>query len=220
MGIARNLEKRLERLADGLSATLFRGRMHPVDLANRLVRQADLMVVETPTGPTIPNAFSVAVNPDDLASDIDPRRIEEELSHTLDVTATDRGWGIGGPVSVRINTDKSVGRGSIRCEARPVPADLPVWGGLSEHRGERAFALSDNRVVVGRSSDAAVTLEEPEVSRHHAVLFREGGRLWIADLGSSNGTAVNGYQLGPEPLEVGPNDMLSFGPATFALRIG
>ena len=40
MGLARNLERRLEKLVDGLSATVFRGRMHPVDLANRLVRQA------------------------------------------------------------------------------------------------------------------------------------------------------------------------------------
>ena len=220
MGIARNLEKRLERLADGLSATLFRGRMHPVDLANRLVRQADLMVVETATGPSIPNAFSVAVNPDDMSPDIDPSRIENELTHTLEVTATDRGWRIGGPILVRISTDKSVGRGSIRCDATPVPAALPAWGRLSEHRGERDFELSDNRVVIGRSSEADVSLDEPEVSRHHAVLFREGGRLWVADLGSSNGTTVNGHQLGPDALEVGPNDMLSFGPTTFALQIG
>jgi hypothetical protein len=220
VGIARNLEKRLERLADGLSATLFRGRMHPVDLANRLVRQADLMVIETATGPSIPNFFSVAVNPDDMASDIDSSRIEAELGHTLDATATDRGWRIGGPVSVRITTDKSVGRGSIRCDASPVPAALPGWGELSEHRGERSFALFDNRVVVGRSSDADITLDDPEVSRHHAVLFRQGGRLWIADLGSSNGTAVNGHQLGSDAIEVGPSDMLSFGTATFALRIG
>lgn len=220
MGIARNLEKRLERLADGLSATLFRGHMHPVDLANRLVRQADLMVSETAAGPGIPNFFSVTVNPDDMAADIDSDQIEKELSHTLDATATDRGWRIGGPVAVRITTDKSVGRGSIRCDAKPIPAALPVWGELAEHRGERSFGLSDNRIVIGRSSDADITLDEPEVSRHHAVLFREGGRLWIADLGSSNGTSVNGYQLGPDALEVGPSDMLSFGPATFALRIG
>ena len=220
VGIARNLEKRLERLADGLSATLFRGRMHPVDLANRLIRQADLMVNEDTTGPYISNVFSVAVNPDDLAADLDQRRIEAELSYTLDATATDRGWRIGGPVAVIVTTDKSVGRGSIRCDATSVPAALPAWGSLTEHRGDRSFGLSDNRVVIGRSSEADITLDEPEVSRQHAVLFRQGGRLWVADLGSANGTAVNGFQLGQDDLEVGQNDMLSFGPTTFALRIG
>ncbi len=219
MGIARNLEKRLERLADGLSATLFRGRMHPVDLANRLVRQADLMVSETAVGPAIPNFSTVVVNPGDLAAEIDAHRIETELSRTLADTATDRGWRIGGPVSVRVTTDDSVGRGSIRCEATPVPAALPSWGELAEHRGDRVFPLSDNRVVVGRSSESDVTLDDPEISRQHAVIFREGARLWLADLRSANGTTVNGQQLGSEPLEIGPGDMLSFGPTTFALRV-
>ena len=161
MGIARNLEKRLERLADGLSATLFRGRMHPVDLANRLVRQADLMVIETTTGPSIPNFFSVAVNPDDMASDVDSNRIEEELSHTLDATATDRGWRTGGPVSVRITADKSVGRGSIRCDATPIPAALPVWGELAEHRFlQTAAAWKERRQTMAASvsRDASVLI--------------------------------------------------------------
>ncbi len=76
MGIARNLEKRLERFADGLSAAIFRGRMQPIDLANRLVRQADLMVIETATGPEIPNFFDVTVGEADLDPDldVDPQR--------------------------------------------------------------------------------------------------------------------------------------------------
>ncbi len=220
VGIARNLEKRLERLADGLSATLFRGRMQPVDLANRLIRQADLMVTETDTGPEIPNFFTVVVNPGDIAVETDSHRLQAELSNALAETADDRGWRTGGPVAVRIATDKSVGRGSIRCDATSIPAALPAWGSLAEHRGDREFELTDNRVVVGRSSDADAVLDEAEVSRHHAVLFREGGRLWIADLGSANGTSVNGQELCQEPLEVGTGDMLSFGPATFALRVG
>ncbi len=71
MGLARNLERRLERLADGISAAVFRGRMHPVDLANRLVRQADLLVVDEPGGPRIPNRFDVWVNKSDMHEGID-----------------------------------------------------------------------------------------------------------------------------------------------------
>jgi hypothetical protein len=219
VGIARNLEKRLERLADGLSATIFRGRMHPVDLANRLVRQADLMVVEEETGPRIPNVFDVAVNEADMDPSLDTTSLGAELSHTLTATAADRGWRTGGPIAVRITVDGSVGRGSIRCSATPVPAELPAWGELAEHRGERTFQLRDNRVVIGRADEADVVVTDSEISRLHAIAFREGGRLWIADLHSANGTLVNGYSVTTEPIEVGSGDMLTFGPTTFALRV-
>ncbi len=193
--------------------------MQPIDLANRLIRQADLMVSETPAGPEIPNFFDVTVSEADLDPDLDVTALSAELAHTLTATAADRGWRTGGPISVRIGTDKSVSRGSIQCTATPVPAELAAWGELSEHRGERSFPLRDNRVVVGRSGDVDITIDEAEVSRMHAVIFREGGRLWLADLGSANGTLVNGYAVAGEPIEVGSGDMLSFGPTTFALRV-
>ena len=193
--------------------------MQPVDLANRLVRQADLMVTEDATGPRIPNFFDVTVSEADVDPNLDTGVLAGELGHTLAATAADRGWRTGGPISVRISVDKSVGRGSIRCEATPVPAEMPSWGDLSEHRGDRSFPLRDNRVVLGRSSEADITIDEPEISRIHAVLFREGGRLWLADLGSANGSLVNGYAVAADPIEVGSGDMLSFGPTTFALRV-
>lgn len=219
MGIARNLERRLERLADGLSAAIFRGKMQPVDLANRLIRQADLLVVDDVTGPSIPNHFDVSVSTADMIEDINTTELTRELSHTLEMTAADRGWRTSGPVFVRLIPDAGVARGSIECSASSVPAQLPAWGELAEHRGERHYPLRDNRVSVGRSGDADVVIESPEVSRLHAVLFREGGRLWLADMGSANGTAVNGTRVAAEPIEVGSGDMLSFGPATFALRV-
>lgn len=219
MGIARNLERRLERLADGISAAVFRGRMHPVDLANRLVRQADLLVVEDPEGPHIPNRFEVWVNDGDIDPGVDTMELTTELQRTLHETAAARGWRIGGPIAVQLRVDPAVSKGSIRCEAISEPAPLKSWGELSEHRGNRVFELGDNRIVVGRSEDADIRLEEHEVSRRHAVVFREGGRVWLTDLGSANGTAINGRAIGTDPVDVGTGDMLSFGPVTFAVRV-
>jgi len=219
VGLARNLERRLERLADGISAAVFRGRMHPVDLANRLVRQADLLVVDDAGGPSIPNRFDVWVNESDMHDSVDRTQLTAELGRTLNDTATDRGWRIGGPIAVHLHVDSSVGKGSIRCEATADPAPITAWGELAEHRGERAFDLGDNRIVIGRSDDAAIRLEEAEISRHHAVVFREAGKLWVSDLGSANGTSVNGRSVGPDPVEIGQGDMLSCGPATFAVRV-
>lgn len=219
MGLARSLERRLERLADGISAAVFRGRMHPVDLANRLVRQADLMVTDHPPGPRIPNRFEVSVNDHDLDPSIDITALTSELERTVHETAAGRGWMIRGPIGVHITTDPTVGRGSIRCTAESEPGALTPWAELAEHRGERSFAIGDNRALVGRASDATIRLDEPQVSRHHAVVFREAEGIWVVDLQSANGTTVNGRVVTYEPAPIGSGDMLSFGPATFALRI-
>ena len=219
MGIARSLERRLERLADGISAAVFRGRMYPVDLANRLVRQADLMVTDHPAGPAIPNHFEVSVNDHDLDPSLDTTALTAELERTVGQTATDRGWMIQGPIRIRITTDSSVRRGSIACSAESQPGDLRPWAQLAEHRGERSFAIGDNRALVGRASDVTIRLEDPEVSRHHAVVFREADGIWVIDLQSANGTTVNGRIVTAEPAPIGSGDMLSFGPATFAERL-
>jgi hypothetical protein len=219
MGIARNLERRLERLVDGLSATVFRGRMHPVDLANRLVRQADLMVSEGLTGATIPNQFTVAVSEDDLDPSLDPQRLTNELAHTLRATAIERGWRIEGAIVVRLLTDPTVGKGSIRCTAVSQPGPIPPWAQLIEHRGDREYDLGDNRILIGRADDADIQLDDAEVSRQHALIFREGTRVWLSDVGSANGTTVNGMPVGTEPHEIGPGDIVGFGPASFAFRL-
>lgn len=218
MKLARELERRMERFVDGLSAAIFRGRMHPVDMANRLVRQADLDVVETPAGPQVPNQYLVRINPGDLNAELDRTELARELVHALAVTAANRGWRTGGPVRVEVDTDDAVSAGTLRCDGSTVPGSLPSWGQLIDVRGSRIIELSDNRVVIGRGDDADATLAETEISRRHAIVFREGGRTWVTDVGSVNGTAVNGTPVATKPVVMGAGDELTLGPATFFFR--
>jgi len=219
MGIAREMERRLERIVDGLSAAVFRGRMHPVDLADRLVRHADLLVEDGLAGATIPNEYTVGVNPRDLSVDgLDRGALEAELAATVAATAAERGWRIEGPIRVHLVDSSTVGQGSIACTPSRVPGGLVPWGQLIEERGSRHFLIGDNRILIGRADDCDIALGEPEVSRYHALVFREAGRVWLADLDSANGTSHNGSRLDPEPVAIAPGDLLGFGPATFAFR--
>jgi FHA domain/Domain of unknown function (DUF1707) len=79
-----------------------------------------------------------------------------------------------------------------------------------------ALPAGDRHVVLGRSRDCDCVLAEPSVSRRHAELRRTGGRWLLRDLGSRNGTRVNGVRLLDEA-EVGPGDRVSFGDARFRL---
>ncbi len=82
-----------------------------------------------------------------------------------------------------------------------------------KHKGKR-LKLPDGETVVGRDPDAQVRIASNEVSRRHCLLIAEGERLKVRDLGSSNGTFVNGTPI-QEDYELQPGDLLVIGPMGF-----
>jgi hypothetical protein len=85
----------------------------------------------------------------------------------------------------------------------PVPLTLPA--------GEQL------RFTIGREPACDMTLADMSVSRWHASLNRDGDGWRLADLGSTNGTRLNGWRV-KEPTAVLPGDLVSFGDATFVLQ--
>jgi FHA domain-containing protein/uncharacterized protein DUF1707 len=81
---------------------------------------------------------------------------------------------------------------------------------LALPRGELA------RLSIGRGPSCDCLLPEESVSRRHAELRREGERWFIRDLGSRNGTRVNGMRV-LEEVEVRPGDRITLGEATYRL---
>ncbi|WP_328876553.1 FtsK/SpoIIIE domain-containing protein [Streptomyces sp. NBC_00287] len=78
--------------------------------------------------------------------------------------------------------------------------------------------LHGGRIEVGRSADADVPLDDPDVSRLHcAVTVAADGRVSIADLGSTNGTTLDGTQVGTRPLRFPPGALLRIGESTLRL---
>jgi hypothetical protein len=68
--------------------------------------------------------------------------------------------------------------------------------------------LSTERIVLGRSRDCDIPLEDPNISRRHAEVVLEDGAWWIVDLGSTNGIEVNGERVDRARLEVGDHIVL------------
>jgi hypothetical protein len=79
-----------------------------------------------------------------------------------------------------------------------------------------ALPAREQEVVLGRSRECDCVLAEPSVSRRHAGLRRDGPRWLLRDLGSRNGTRVNGVRLLDEA-EVAAGDRVSFGDARYRL---
>ncbi|WP_282703598.1 FtsK/SpoIIIE domain-containing protein [Streptomyces sp. CC219B] len=78
--------------------------------------------------------------------------------------------------------------------------------------------LHDGQINVGRSGDADVPLDDPDVSRLHcAVTVTADGRVSVADLGSTNGTTLDGTRVGGRPVRFAPGALLRIGES--ALRL-
>ena len=82
-------------------------------------------------------------------------------------------------------------------------------GSLVLPSGQR-IPLGDRPVTVGRMSDCTIPLNDQNVSRHHAEIAPTGGAYVVRDLGSTNGTMVNGTRIGGEQ-RLSDGDILSFG---------
>lgn len=78
------------------------------------------------------------------------------------------------------------------------------------------FPLDASSLVLGRAGDLPVVLDSPKVSRHHAELVKDPfGRWWVRDLGSRNGTSLNGQRVSHALFE--PGDVLEIGGFTLTL---
>ena len=94
-------------------------------------------------------------------------------------------------------------------------APKPQSGGpkftLSELNGNGVFtADASDRIVIGRKSDCNIILKDSQVSGHHCSVTRRGGSFYVTDMGSTNGTIVNGIQISSET-ELKSGDLIMLG---------
>jgi hypothetical protein len=86
--------------------------------------------------------------------------------------------------------------------ASPVELGLQQEVAVLEWDGQR-HEIAKRRVVIGRSKDADVRIDDPNVSRRHAELQQEGATYWLVDLDSTNGVEVGGKRVKRLKLEDG-----------------
>jgi pSer/pThr/pTyr-binding forkhead associated (FHA) protein len=87
-------------------------------------------------------------------------------------------------------------------------------------RGEdprRTFPLSRSVTVIGRREDCDLRIPLSDVSRKHCRIYTENGELRLQDLGSSNGTYLNGQRIQESVLSAGDN--VRVGPVMFVVQI-
>ena len=102
-----------------------------------------------------------------------------------------------------------------RAEARSSALELHVVGGPE---AGRTLSLGQGSHLLGRGAEATIRLDDPDVSRRHAILHVGGGRLTVADLGSTNGSRLDGADLDDRPSGWPGGAVLRTGGSALAVR--
>jgi pSer/pThr/pTyr-binding forkhead associated (FHA) protein len=103
----------------------------------------------------------------------------------------------------------------------PRPARTDLYAGLILQRAgrlERIVAVEGTSFVLGRAPECELMLDGPGASRRHARIVREGDRFFLEDLGSANGTLLNGARIERCGLEVGDELRIDEFQLTFVLE--
>jgi hypothetical protein len=213
MGL-QQFERRLERLVEGIFARALRGGLQPVEIGRRLTREMDLRRTHAPKGTLAPNQFTVVLSPSDRSRF---SAIEDELVDELVAVAKDHaeveGYLFLGPVTVAMETDGQVSPGMVLVSGEVARTEEPLKSFLVLSDGSKR-ELGSRPLNIGRLPDCAIVLADPNVSRYHAEVRPgadgHGSGYEISDMGSTNGTKVNGLPItGPHPLRDG--DQINLG---------
>jgi hypothetical protein len=221
----RDFERRLGGLVEGLFSKTFRSGVQPVELAKRLIKEMDAGRTVGVNEVWAPNHFEFALSPEDrdrLAHA--ETAIARELGSVILENASERGWGLVGPPEVVFETDDRLKKGDIRCEAslvegpekiEPSAARAPSLV-IREDGRERTVTLSGEVATIGRLPECEVALKDRGASRRHAQISLKDDVATLTDLGSTNGTEVNGHPVQTTPLDDG--DRITIGTTVLVFR--
>lgn len=205
MGILDRIERGLDR---GVTSVFSpgRGQIKPLDLAQGLKRECDDQIqVLDRTRTLAPNAYTVYLSPEDHERFASwEETLIEELERVVVEHAEKQSYMFVGAVTVALAEDPEVRAGRFETESRTERGSVAPATGASaaaqqdpiiEIDGQQ-YLLTGTVTVIGRGGDSDIILDDTGVSRHHLELRSEGGGSLIAtDLGSTNGTFVDGERI-------------------------
>jgi hypothetical protein len=251
-------------------ARIFKGKVHPAEIAKALQREADEQRSVLGEGRVLaPNVYVVSlgrVDYDNLAEWSD--QLAGELADMVAEHIDAEGFEIFDEVTVTLELDEdlptgvfevsshvadpshphgdAVGAGPAEPPGVPnghpkLPPLPPIRGRVATDTGRQGpsivgrpgrapavthvlvvdgpgtrHQLSTGRNVIGRGTDADIRLPDTGVSRKHVDIVLEGGVATAEDLGSTNGTLVNGRRISRQPLADG--DVIRIGHSVLVYR--
>jgi hypothetical protein len=235
MGMLQRFESRLEHAVSGAFAKAFRSAVQPVEVAAALQREVDNSAqILSRNRRLVPNTFRVQLSELDYGR-LSPYQgtLVQELISMLREHADEQHYVFAGPVTIDLEQDDSLGTGRFRVRSTATASVSEGRRGRSsgtggEGGGEVALEINGTRhavhppgAVIGRGAEADLRINDPGISRRHAEI-RVGGQgrpeVSVVDLGSTNGTMVDGSRVREATLRDGQH--LRVGNTDIVVRLG
>jgi hypothetical protein len=217
VGILDNFEKGLERAVNGAFAKTFRSGLQPVEISSALKRELDTRAaVVSRDRILVPNSFQVLLAPTDFQRMTGiGQTLLDDLNSIVQQHAGQQGFQFAGAVSIELVNDPKLTTGVIQIESATTQSSV-TWTPVLDVAGRR-HPITKSRTVIGRGSDADITIADAGTSRKHVEILWDGERAMVRDLGSTNGTKLNGRKVSEAPLP--PDATVTIGRTDIVFRI-
>lgn len=217
MGLLDNFEKGLERAVNSAFAKTFRSGLQPVEITSALKREIDTKAaVVSRDRVLVPNNFTVRMSPadHDRMASLGPALIDE-LVDLVQRHAASQHFQFAGGITIGLRADEGLSVGMVQVDSQNVKGQV-AWTPVLDVDGKR-YPILKGRTVIGRGSEADVTLDDSGASRRHAEVQWDGSRARVRDLGSTNGTQLNGAAVKDSILE--PDSVITIGRSRIVFRV-
>jgi len=217
VGLLDSFEKGLERAVNSAFARTFRSGIQPVEIASALRRELDTKAAVVSRDRILaPNSLTVRLSPsDDEKMRTLGSTLNEELDALVQKHAKAQGYSFAGPVTISLQRDDHVPTGTIEVDSRTASGQVS-WRPVVEIDG-RQHPLVKARTVIGRGSDADITVADAGTSRKHVEILWDGERGMVRDLGSTNGSTIDGRKFSEAPLA--PDSTIRIGRTDIVFRV-
>jgi hypothetical protein len=217
VGILDNFEKGLERAVNGAFAKTFRSGLQPVEISAALKRELDTKAAVVSRDRILaPNSFRVQLAPSDYERmvGIGPTLVDD-LNQIVQQHASQQGFQFAGAISIELVDESRLSTGMVQIDSANVQSQVS-WTPVLDVAGRR-HPITKARTIVGRGSDADITVDDTGTSRKHVEILWDGSHAQARDLGSTNGSQLNGRPFQRANLE--PDSVIQIGRTDIVFRI-
>jgi hypothetical protein len=192
-----SFEDGLGRMVEGVFSRAFKSNVRPIEIGRRLIKEIDSnRTVDMKGRRVVPNQFVVRLAADDQAAlaDIESALITE-LAEAVKEYCADENYHLRGPVVVTIEIDQSVNTGRIEVDSSVRKVGASEIVAKVTLPDDRKITLGKDTLIIGRLAECDIAFDDSNVSRRHAEIKAVADGFAVNDLGSTNGTKVNGVTI-------------------------
>ncbi|MBD3689799.1 DUF3662 domain-containing protein [Nanchangia anserum] len=205
MGVFDRFEKAVEQGVNAPFSKMFKSRVKAVDIASAIRESMEDHAASLSNGRTVvPNEYEVCLAQADLdaVQNSNSQILGQELEYEVTRHAKEQNFSFVGPIVIRFSVDAAQTTGTInvhtltkRGPAAPVTtAQASPQHPIISIEG-REWLLTEPVTVIGRGSEADIVIHDSGVSRRHLELRITPTGVIATDLGSTNGTYIEGHRI-------------------------